>query len=106
MKGYKMLKEIFHKIKGGTCIFKKIYLFIHERHWEREAETWAEEKVGSPKGAWCGIDSGPRDHALSWRQMLNCWATQASHGKNLHNMWDKNKKSTTWLTGDTEKEQR
>ena len=47
---------------------------------EREAETQAEGEAGSTQGPQCGTQiSGPWDHTLSWRQMLNRWATQASH---------------------------
>ena len=31
--------------------FKRFYLFIHERHREREAETQAEGEAGSMQGA-------------------------------------------------------
>ena len=43
----------------------------------REAQTQAEGEVGSPWGAWCR--SLGWDHTLSQRQLLNRWATQASH---------------------------
>ena len=55
-----------------------IYSFIHERHRERGRDLGRGRSrllTGSPM--W---DSTPesRDHALSQRQMLNRWATQAS----------------------------
>ena len=34
--------------------FKRFYLFIHERHREREAETQAEGEAGSMQEAQCG----------------------------------------------------
>ena len=37
-------------------IFKRFYLFFHERH--TEAETQAEGEVGSMQGARCGTRSG------------------------------------------------
>ena len=33
------------------CIFKRFYLFIHERHTERKAEIQAEGEAGSMQGA-------------------------------------------------------
>ena len=44
----------------------------------REAETQAEGEAGSSQGAPCGTWSQDQDHALSGRQTLNYWATQAS----------------------------
>ena len=41
---------------------------------EREAETQSEGEAGSRRGRNVGLC----DHSLSQRQMLNCWATQAS----------------------------
>ena len=41
----------------GLSFFSKIYLFIHERHRLREAETQAEGEAGSPQGAQCGTRS-------------------------------------------------
>ena len=38
-------------------IFKKIYLFIYERHRERDVETWAEGETGSTQGAQSGTGS-------------------------------------------------
>ena len=38
--------------------FKKMfYLFVHERHTERELETQAEGEAGSMQGAGCGTPS-------------------------------------------------
>ena len=37
---------------------KRFYLFIHERHKEREAEIKAEGEAGSMQGARCGTRSG------------------------------------------------
>ena len=57
---------------------KRFYLFIHERHKERGKDTGRGRSrlhAGSPM--WDSIP-GLWDHNLSWRQMLNCWATQAS----------------------------
>ena len=56
----------------------RFYLFIHERHTERDRDT------GRRRSRFCagGLmwDSIPAlcDHALSWRQTLNHWAIQAS----------------------------
>ena len=52
-------------------ILKRFYLFIHERHREREAETQAEGEAGSTQEPNVGLDPGSRDHALSQRQTLN-----------------------------------
>ena len=54
--------------------FKRFYLFIHERHRERQRKKQA--PTGSPMQ-----DSipGPWNHYLSERQMLNHWVTQTSH---------------------------
>ena len=35
-------------------LFLRFYLFIHERHTQREAETQAEGEPGSIQGARCG----------------------------------------------------
>ena len=37
--------------------FKRFYLFIHERHTQREAGTQVEEEADSLWGAWCGTQS-------------------------------------------------
>ena len=65
---------------SGLWLLKNIFnLFIHERHAERGRDVGRGRNrlhAGSPM-----LDSIPwlRDHALSQRQTLNCWATQASH---------------------------
>ena len=41
-------------LKFGNHVFhffKRFYLFIHEKHTEREADTQAEGEAGSPQGA-------------------------------------------------------
>ena len=65
------------------AFFLRFYLFIHERHTERDRDIgrgreWSRHPVGSPIR-----DSipGPQDHTLSWRQMLNHWATQGSQDR-------------------------
>ena len=63
--------------------FKRFYLFIHERHTERERgrETGrARSRLHAGSPMWDSIP-GLWDHTLSWRQMLNHWATQPSHVK-------------------------
>ena len=60
--------------------FLRFYLFIHERHRERKrGRDTGKGKSRLPAGSlmWDPIP-GPRDHNLSWRQMLNHWATQGS----------------------------
>ena len=63
---------------SGLWLLKNIFnLFIHERHAERGRDVGRGRNrlhAGSPM-----LDSIPwlRDHALSQRQTLNCWATQA-----------------------------
>ena len=59
--------------------FLKIYLFMHERHRKREAETQAEREAGSVQEAWCGTPS--QDYRIMpWVEgrCLNLWATQWS----------------------------
>ena len=53
-------------------------LFIHERHTERGRDI-GRGRSRLPAGSlmWDSIP-GLQGHALSWRQMLNHWATQAS----------------------------
>ena len=55
-------------------------LFIWERERERKAQAGggAEGEADSPlsKKPNAGLIPGPWDHDLSWRQMLNHWATQ------------------------------
>ena len=43
-----------------------MYLFIHERHGEREAETQAEEEAGSMQRTRCGTPS--------WVSRITPWA--------------------------------
>ena len=60
----------------ALLFFSKI-LFIHS--WEIQKDRGrdiAEGEVGSMQGALCGTQSW--NQALSWRQMLNRWATQES----------------------------
>ena len=46
---------------------------------ETEAETEAEGEFQAPhKEPDVGLDPGPQDHTLSWRQILHRWATQVS----------------------------
>ena len=54
-------------------------LFIHERHTQRERKRHRQKEKQAPcrEPMWDSI-LGLWDHALSWRQDLNCWATQAS----------------------------
>ena len=60
--------------------FFKDFVYLFLRDTEREAETQ------SLWGAGCGTVGSqmwdlilePQDHALGWRQMLNCWVTQVS----------------------------
>ena len=63
----------------NKLLFLRFYLFIHERHTEREGRDRGRGRskfhVGSPM--WDSIP-GLRDHALNQWQMLNHWATQAS----------------------------
>ena len=57
----------------------RFHLFMRDT--ERERGRDIEGEAGSPRGAWCrdvGLDPMSQDHALSWRQTLNHWATQAS----------------------------
>ena len=52
-------------------------LLIHERHKERRRDKGRGRSrlpAGSPM--W-NLIPGPQDHDLSWRQLLNHWATQA-----------------------------
>ena len=63
------------------CIF--FYLFIPERHRERCRDTGRGRRrppAGSPMRDWI---RGPWDPALSWRQLLNHWAPQASFSVSL-----------------------
>ena len=58
---------------SGFFFFLRFYLFIHERHREKEAERHrAEGEAGSMRGAQCGTDP------LAPRQTPNHWATQVS----------------------------
>ena len=47
--------RIYHHSPFKNLLFKKdfIYLFMRDTQREREAETQAEGKAGSPRGAWC-----------------------------------------------------
>ena len=46
-----------------NIFFLKIFLFIHEGHTQREAET--EGEAGFSQGPDAGLDSGPQDYDLS-----------------------------------------
>ena len=57
--------------------FKRFYLFIHERHTERGRDIGrGRSRLHTGSQMWDSI-LGFRDHALSQRQTLNRWATQA-----------------------------
>ena len=57
--------------------FLRFYLFIHERHREREAEIQAEGEAGSLQGAQCGLHPrSPRPELKANAQLLS---HQASH---------------------------
>ena len=68
-----MLKE-----KKYWNFFKKIYLFIHERHTWETCVCLDLASSGKKAGIEPDVGLNPRtqDHALSQRQMLNHWATQ------------------------------
>ena len=71
--------KFWREIITNTAFFKKI-LFIFS--WETQRETGKDRGRGRSRLLveslmWDWI-LGPRDHALSRRQMLNHWATQAS----------------------------
>ena len=56
-------------------IFKRFYLFIHERQTERETKTQAEGEAGSMQGARCGTRShDPRIMIRSWYSRITPWA--------------------------------
>ena len=70
--------------KSPRIFFLRFYLFIYERHRERERQRHKQRE----KQTLCmkpDVDLVPvlQDHALSQRQMLNRWATQASPNKTL-----------------------
>ena len=60
--------------------FLRFYLFIHKRHREggRNKGRGKRSRLRAGSPMW-DLIPGLRDHALSQRQMLNHWATQASH---------------------------
>ena len=45
---------LFSFLVAIIIFFKRFYLFIHERHTEREAETQAKRKAGFMQGPQCG----------------------------------------------------
>ena len=57
-----------------SLLFKRFYVFIHER-----SRDIGRGEAGSLQGVWCGTRSQDPRITLSWRQMLNHWAAQASH---------------------------
>ena len=59
----KLREEFFYK--------DFMYLFMRDTERQRHRQREKQTPHGEP-------DMGPRDHTLSWRQMLNHWATQAS----------------------------
>ena len=54
-------------------LLKKIfYLFIHERHREKERQRHRQREKQAPcRESDVGLDPGPRDHDLNQRQTLN-----------------------------------
>ena len=66
-------KPILKVSQGQLFFFLRFYLFIHERHRDRQKEKQAFLRGGL---MWDSIP-GPQDHALNQRQTLNRWATQA-----------------------------
>ena len=59
--------------------FKKNILLIYS--WETEKKRGRDigrGRAGSMQGAWYGLNPRTPGHALGWRQVLNCWATQGS----------------------------
>ena len=59
-------------------LFLRFYLFIPERHRERGKDIGRGRSRLLEGNLMQVLIPGPRDHALSWRQTLNRWATQAS----------------------------
>ena len=87
----RVLKKHHNLGRGKWRLFFKniIYLFIRDRERERQRDR-AERERGRDTGrrrssSWRSPlwDLIPRlrDHTLSQRQTLNCWATQASQGE-------------------------
>ena len=61
-------------------LFFKNILFIYSWKTHRERQRHRQrEKQASCREPSVELDPGTLDHALSWRQMLNRWATQAYH---------------------------
>ena len=58
--------------------FFRFYLFIHERDTERGRDTGRGKSRLCARSPMRDLIPGPQDHALSWKQMLNHWAIQAS----------------------------
>ena len=74
--------ELFLTImKTNLVLFfwKRLYLFIHERHKERGRDIGRERSRLPPGSLMRDSIPGPQNHNLSQRQMLNHWATQTSH---------------------------
>ena len=80
--------EIYWCILVQCFFFKDFRLFIHERHTERSRDiVRRRSRLLTGSLMWDSI-LGPQDHALSQRQMLNHWATQASRRPMSFNvMW-------------------
>ena len=57
---------------------KRFYLFIHERHTQRKAETQAEGEAGSMQGARRGTDPGTPGSRPGLKVALSRWATGAA----------------------------
>ena len=55
--GNTSMKFSHHHNLSHFIFLKRFYLFTHERHREREAETQAGEAADSLQGAWCGTRS-------------------------------------------------
>ena len=51
---------------------KRFYLFIHERHTQREREIGAETQAEGEAGSMQDSIPGLQDHSLGGRQVLNC----------------------------------
>ena len=70
------------------------------RDTERENQRHNRQRSSAPcREPDVGLDPGSRDHSLSQRQKLNCWATPASHVKTFNQNKTKQNLSITFRCG-------
>ena len=64
-------------MEDRSFFFKDLFIYLFMRNTERERQRHRQREKQAPCGDpdAVGLNPGSQDHALSWGQTLNCWAT-------------------------------